>query len=247
MPTPKSKRIVVLQSSYSPSNLVADFNLEMEADFTTHSTVGTANTYEDSSSTGNEQSEYKLAFSIVGGGAIGALTIGFSGQGEDIISGVSVAKTTATSTSQDPTASAGTVTPIASPDHYYERVWQQGVFERDVEQLDQVGGIDMRVKAESGYTVTQTVTSTDPERLIITYEWKNGNGVTMSAGTVSLTAGSSPFGDYTLGEVTVTDDPAPGGARATREGRKALRERIRDTAKALRRERRDARHDRRDR
>jgi hypothetical protein len=27
------------------------------------------------------------------------------------------------------------------------------------ELVDQVGGLDMRVKAESGYTVTQTVTS----------------------------------------------------------------------------------------
>lgn len=246
MPSPKQQRIIVLQSSYSPSSLVADFNMTMEADFTTPNTVGTANTFEDSSSTGNEQSEYKMAFSVVGGGAIGALTISFSGEGQDIISGVSVAKTTATSSSQDPTASTGTVTPIASPDHYYERVWQQAVYERDVEQLDQVGGIDMRVKAESGYTVTQTVTSTDPERLIISYEWKNSNGVTQASGTVSLTAGSSPFGDYTLGEITVTDDPAP-GARATRETRKALRERIRATAKELRRRLREARRDRRDR
>lgn len=243
MPTPKSKRIVVLQSSYSPSNLVADLNLTMDASFTTHTSIATVNTFEDSSTTGAEATEYQMAFSIVGGAAVGALTVSFSGQGDDLATGVGMAKTAA-SLNSNPRAVVGTVTPIPTPDHYYERVWSQPALDGVNELVDQVGGIDMRVKAETGYTVTQTVTSTAEDTLIITYRWADGAGGQLALGTVKLLASSAAHGTYDLGDVTVVDDPAS-GARAT-ESRKSLRERLREIARELRRRRREDRKDRRD-
>jgi hypothetical protein len=233
MPTPKQKRIVVLQSSYSPSNLVANLNLTMDALFTTHSTVTTVNTFEDASTTGTEDTEYQMAFSVVGSGAIGALTVSFSGRGDNLASGVSVAKIAA-SLNSVPRARTTTVTPIPSPDHYFERVWQQPVLDGANTLVDQVGAIDVRVKAESGHTVTQTVTSTAADALILTYLWTDSNGLHLASGTVKLLASSAPFGDYTLGDETVTDDPAQ-GSLGTPEPRKALRMRLRDLARKIRR------------
>jgi hypothetical protein len=233
MPTPKSKRIVVLQSSYSPSNLVANLNLTMDALFTTHSTVTTVNTFEDASTTGTEDTEYQMAFSIVGSGAIGALTVSFSGRGDNLASGVSAAKIAA-SLNSVPRAMTTTVTPIPSPDHYFERVWQQPVLDGANMLVDQIGAIDVRVKAESGHTVTQTVTSTAADELILTYLWTDSNGLHLASGTVKLLASSAPFGDYTLGDETVTDDPAQ-GSLGTPETRKALRIRLRDLARKIRR------------
>ena len=43
MPTPKNKRIVVLQSSYSATNVIANLNLTMNANFTTPGNVTTVN------------------------------------------------------------------------------------------------------------------------------------------------------------------------------------------------------------
>ena len=245
MPTPKQKRIVILESSYSPSSLVANLNLTMDAQFATHTSVATVSTFEDSSTTGTENSEYKMAFSVIGSSAIGSLTVSFMGEGDDAGPGISVAKTTATSTSSDPTASSATVTPIASPTHSYVRGWQQPVLERDVELIDNLGGVDIRVKAESGYNVTQTVTSTADDELILSYLWTDANGLHLSEGTVKFEASSTVLGDYELGEITVTDNPS--SSRLTgEEGRKALRERIRAAAKELRRLRKERRKAARD-
>jgi hypothetical protein len=47
------------------------------------------------------------------------------------------------------------------------------------------------------------------------------------SGTVKLDATSAAQGSYTLGAVTVVDDPPQGAARLAGETRTALRERIR--------------------
>ena len=57
MPTPKSKRIIVLSSSYSPSNIIANLNLTMNATFVTPSNVTTVNVAEEASSSSSESSE----------------------------------------------------------------------------------------------------------------------------------------------------------------------------------------------
>ena len=64
MPTPKNKRIVVLQSSYSATNVIANLNLTMNANFTTPGNVTTVNLLEDSSGTGTEATAYQMSFSI---------------------------------------------------------------------------------------------------------------------------------------------------------------------------------------
>jgi len=215
MPSPKQKRIIVLQSSYAPSKLVANLNLTMDALFTTHAAVTTVNTFEDASTTGTEDTEYQMAFSSVGSGAIGALTVSLRGRGDNLASGVAAAKIAA-SFSSVPRAMSTKVTPIPSPDHSFERVWQQAALDGANPLVDQVGAIEVRVKAESGYTVTQTVTSTAREELILTYRWTNGDGLQLASGTVKLLASSAPFGDYTLGEELVTDDSARLVASASR-------------------------------
>ncbi|MBK7826716.1 hypothetical protein [Nannocystis sp.] len=243
MPTPKNKRIVVLQSSYSATNVIANLNLTMNANFTTPGNVTTVNLLEDSSGTGTEATEYQMSFSIAGAAgsvAIGAITLSFTGEGAELASGVSVAKTSA-STTTVPRGSSGRVTPIATPDAYQERVWSQTALNGTDELVDQVAGIDMRVKAESGYTVTQTVTSWDEDELVVAYEWKNAAGTSFASGTVRLEAASTAQGSYTLGSVVVVDDPPQGASRLAGETRSALRERIRGVTREIRRLRREAR------
>lgn len=240
MPTPKSKRIIVLSSNYSPSDVIANLNLAMNATFTTPANITTVNVTEDSSSAGDEATEYSMTFSVTGGASLGQITLSFSGEGEDLASGVSVTKPSATTTTV-PRATSGTVTPIASPDASHQRVWSQPALNGATELVDQVAGLDMRVKAESGYTVIQTVLQWDDDELIVGYEWKDATGATIVSGTVKLEAVATALGSYTLGDVTVVDDPPQGAQRRAGETRKSLRERIRAVAREIRRRRREGR------
>lgn len=240
MPTPKSKRIIVLSSSYSPSNIIANLNLTMNATFVTPSNVTTVNVAEEASSSSSESSEYSMTFNLVSGAAVGQITLSFSGEGQDLASGVGVAKTSATTTTV-PRASSGTVTPIPSPNAAHSRVWSQPALDGASELVDQVAGLDMRVTAASGYTVTQTVTSWDDDDLIVAYEWKDAAGGTILSGTVRLEAVAAAQGSYTLGDVTVVDDPPRDAQRLAGETRTALRERIREVAREVRARRREAR------
>ncbi len=233
MPTPKSKRTIVLLSSFSSSNEIASLNLEMNASFDSEPNVATVNVTEDTSASDDESTEYQMSFSLATGAPIGEVTLSFTAAGDAPASGVSVAKTRA-NTVTDPVASSGTVTPIPTPDAYFERVWQQAAREGKTELVDQVAGLDVRVKASSGYTVTQTVTSRAEAQLILTYAWKDASGASLVSGTVKLEASSVAYGDYSLGPVTVTDDPAASSREAPRRGREKLRARIRAVARELR-------------
>jgi hypothetical protein len=239
MPTPKTKRIIVLSSSFSSTNIIANLNVTMNATFVTPSNITTVNVTEEAVSSSSESSEYSMTFAVTGGASVGQLTLSFTGEGDDLASGVGVAKTSATTTTV-PRGTAGTVTPIVSPNAFQERVWSQTALNGANELVDQVTGLDMRVKAESGYTVTQTVTSWDDDELIVAYEWKNAAGTSVVSGTVKLEAVSAAQGSYTLADVVVVDDPPQGAQRLAGETRMALRERIREVARAIRARRREA-------
>lgn len=240
MPTPKTKRIVVLQSSYAPANVIANLNVTMNATFATPSNITAVNVSEEPSSSSGETSEYSMTFSITGGGTVGQVTLSFNAEGQDLATGVGVAKTSATTTTV-PRSTAGTVTPIASPSAEHSRVWSQTAQDGANELVDQVTGVDMRVLAGSGYTVTQTVTSWDDDELIVAYAWKDALGATIVSGTVKLEAVAAAQGSYRLGDVVVVDDPPQGAQRVAGESRKALRERTREIMKEIRRRRREAR------
>ncbi len=242
MPSPKVKRIIVIQSSYSSTDVVANLNLTMNASFTTPSTILTSNTLEDASTSSDESSEWSMVFSTAAG-PVGEIVLTFIGLGDDLASGVQVAKTSSTTTTL-PRAVASTVTPIATPDAYYSRVWQQPALSGATELVDQVGALGIQVKAESGFTVSQTVTSTDDDELILTYAWSSPAGPLVS-GTVRLEAASAALGSYTLGDVTVTDDP-PSLSFKAGESRKDLRARLKAMARELREARKAARKDRKD-
>lgn len=66
----------------------------------------------------------------------------------------------------------------------------------------------------------------DDDELIVAYQWQDATGTTIVSGTVKLDATSAAQGSYTLGAVTVVDDPPQGAARLAGETRTALRERI---------------------
>lgn len=243
MPKPKSKRTVLLQSSFSPTSLVGDFNLDMDASFDSAANVATVNIDEDTSTTGNESSEYQMSFALSSGAPIGVITLSFTGSGDAPAPGVSVAKTRA-ATETDPQATSGTVTPLANPDAFYERVWQQAVLDKKDELIDQVCGLDVRVKAATNYTVTQTVTSTAEALLVLTYAWKDASGTALISGTVKLAASSAALGGFDLGPVTVTDDSSRSSREPLSRGSDRLRARVESVTREHRGNRRGNRRDR---
>ena len=202
MPTAKSKRVVDLFSSYSPTNMIASLRLTMEASFTTGASMVTTNLFQDLSTTGNESSRYKMTFRLPTGAIVGELTLGFAGRGENLASGVSVGKT-ATSTF-DPLATTTTVTLLPVPTAHYTRTWQQNALNAGTTLVKQVGYLDVRSVAGSGYIVTQTLTSAAAASLVLTYGWGTMTGALVS-GTVRLDASATPAGIYTLGAATVID------------------------------------------
>lgn len=204
MPTPKTKRDIVLQSSFSATD-VATLSLGVDAQFTTPRATRTVNLFEDSSvGNENEATEYRMTFGP-STAKIGIITLSFTGQGVPAVKELSVTKTRATS-EIDPPPTTEAVTPIANPDASYTRSWQQAALDAGANQMvNQVGGVDVRVKAGDTYSVTQTVTSTATAALVLGYSWKNASGVEIVSGTVTFTASSVAGAGYSLGTATVTD------------------------------------------
>lgn len=204
MPTPKTKRDIVLQSSFSATD-VATLSLGVDAQFTTSRGTNTVNLFEDNSvGNENEATEYQMSFGP-SAGQIGVLTMSFTGQGNPAMKDVRVVKTSAVSTI-DPPPTTSTVTPITSPDASYSRTWQQAALDAGAaEVVNQVGSVDIRVKAGSSYRVTQTVTSTATGQLVLSYAWRSANGADVMSGTVTFTASSVASAGYSLGTATVND------------------------------------------
>ena len=97
MPTPKTKRDIVLQSTFSSTATVATLSLGVDARFTTPNGINTFNLFEDSSSgTSDEATEYQMTFGP-STGAIGVITLSFIGDGELQAPEVRVNKTSAVS------------------------------------------------------------------------------------------------------------------------------------------------------
>lgn len=204
MPTPKAKRDIVLQSTFSAAN-VATLSLGVDASFTTNRGVDTANIFEDSSAgTSNEATEYQMSFTNGSNAPVGQITLSFFGRGDNQTRGLVVNKTSAVS-SIDPTPRTATVTPISNPDASYSRTWQQAALNGTSTMVTQVGGVDVRVKANGGYSVIQTVTSTAIGQLVLSYAFKTATGADVATGTVTLTASSVAGTGYSLGTASVTD------------------------------------------
>lgn len=215
MPTPHSKRTVVLQSS-SNSATVSDLGITMDASFTT--TWTTTTKFEDaSSSSAEETTKYRMKFANNAGAEIGAITLRLVGKGNDPEAGVTLAKTVVRS-DIDPTPGKGGVTPIASPDASFERIWKQAVSDASgKQQVDDVAKLDMRVSQATGYTVGQTVQTQTDNQLVIAYTWLDQNGSAVVSGTVTLDTAVTAGAGYTLGPIRVTDNnPTSGEARTRR-------------------------------
>jgi hypothetical protein len=207
MPTPKTKRDIVLQSTFSSTATVATLSLGVDARFTTPNGINTFNRFEDSSSgTSDEATEYQMTFGA-STGAIGVITISFIGEGELPAPDVRVNKTSAVS-DIDPAPTTTTVTPLPDPSARYTRSWQQAALDQASQLVVQVGGVDVRVKADNGHSVTQTVTSTAIGQLVLTYSWKNRRGAEVIGGSLTFTASSVAGAGYSLGTATVSDSTA---------------------------------------
>ena len=203
MPPPKTKRTIILQAGYSHSDPIADLGVTMDATFTHVNSVRPANLLQDLSTTGNETSRYKISFSL-SGATFAELTLSLAAHGDNLASGVSMTKTSATTTTT-PMATATTVTRLPSPGAHFTRTWQQNALNAGTTLVKQVAYLDVRVTAASGYSVTQTLTSAATNALVLTYSWMDINGVAQVSGTVKLDPLATPSGIYTLGTATVTD------------------------------------------
>lgn len=210
MPSTKSKRDVILKTSIA-SGTAADLNVSYEALF--DSANAGEITYEDESGARDEKTKYKLVFEGASG-PIGTMTIKFVADGVLPTGSSAIVTKPVARYDLDP---AGRETAVAQLTAYaasYERIWKQNLRDasRD-EVVDNVVKLDVRVDAASGYTVTQTVKSTDPGELVLLYEWATPAAVAVS-GSVTLTPSLVPAAGYTAGNIRITDnDPTSGSAR----------------------------------
>lgn len=209
MPNPKSKRFIVLQSSFNAAT-VSTFNLTMDASFTTSG--GTTNKFEDvSADNSEEKSKYRMKFTNAAGGEIGCLTLRLVGKGEPK-GGVTVDKVDARS-DIDPSPTITSVTLIQTPAASFERIWKQLASDGSGTEVDNVAKLDMRVSAAAGFIVNQTVTSQANNQLIISYSWASGAGPIVT-GTVTLDTSATAGTGYRLGRIRVTDNnPTTGEER----------------------------------
>lgn len=202
MPTPKMKRDVILKTSVAAGS-AADLTISMDASFST-TVNGTTITYEDeSSSSAEEKTKYKLVFANVGGATIGTMTVKFVGN-PDPSSGASVALVRA-GYDFDPAGTQGNVNIITAPTHSFERIWKQAVLSGSTEIVDNVAKIDIRVTAGSGITVTQTLDTAKDNTLKVNYSWSDPAVGAVASGSVTFGSSVSAGTGYTTGPIRITD------------------------------------------
>ncbi|WAS97882.1 hypothetical protein [Nannocystis punicea] len=190
---------------------VANLDIDLNATFTTALT-GTTITWEDESS-GNpeEKTKFKMSFLNVGGANVGALTVKLVGNPCPDVP-ATVTKTARQVT--DPTAISGNVTLLDPADDTFERVWRQAVNNSRVQVLDNVAKVDIRVKAETGYTVNQAVGTATDNSLIVNYSFLDATGTAVVSGSVQFDTVATAAAGYTLGNVRIVDTDS--GARTRR-------------------------------
>lgn len=213
MPSTQSKRDVILKSSVTV-NTVADLNLSMEALF---DAPAVEITYEDAGDLDEEErTKYKMVFSTASGTPVGCVTLRLIGNPVPADgSGVTVSETLARYDFV-PTARETSVALIAAPAASFERVWKQNAKDASrAEVVDNVAKLDVRVAAQSGFTVVQTVRSTDDNELVLLYEWSGAASGVAVSGSVTLSSSAAAGAGYTLGKIRVTDNN-PSGAAARR-------------------------------
>jgi hypothetical protein len=201
MPTPKMRRDLVLKTGVTAGN-VAQLDIDMIGSFTTALTGTTIQWEDESSGNPEEKSKFKMAFLNVGGANVGALTVRLVGNPCPDV------PATVTKTARqvcDPTATTGSVTLLDPADHSFERVWRQAVSNARVQVLDNVAKIDVRVKAETGYTVNQSVGTATDNQLIVNYAFVDAAGTSVVAGSVRFDTVATAAAGYTLGNIRIVD------------------------------------------
>jgi hypothetical protein len=215
MPTSQSKRTIVLKSSFSAAT-VSELNVDADAQFNV--TAGsTTNKFQDASGTGEEDiTKASMTFANAAGQVIGELTFRVVGRGDPGPAGVTIDKVTRSVIS--PAAGKGNVQMIDNPDQSYERIWKQAALDsQDVEYVDDIAKLDMRVDAAAGYTVDQAVQTQTDNQLVIAYTWTDANGAPAVSGTVTFATSISVGSGYHAGRIRVTDNNP--STREERRGR----------------------------
>jgi len=211
MPTPQSKRTVVMQSSLQAS-AVATLFVTLDATFTTDAAA--VNTFDDASAGSDERTRYRLKFVAYSGVDIGEITLRLIAKGDVGQDDVEVAKSLARE-EMEPAAAAATVTLLVTPTASFERVWKQAALDREGrESIDHLCALDVRARPAAGHVVHQTVTTQDDDQLVLDYTWHDAAGATVVTGKVVLDTAASAGGDHRLGRIRVTDnDPTTGEDR----------------------------------
>ncbi|WP_096332514.1 hypothetical protein [Nannocystis exedens] len=181
---------------------VANLDIDLNASFTTELTGTTITWEDDSSSDPEEKTEFKMSFLNVGGANVGALTVKLVGNPCPDVA-ATVTKTARQTT--DPTATSGSVALLDPADDTYERVWRQAVSNSRVQVLDNVAKVDIRVKAEAGYTVNQAVGSATDNTLIVNYSFVDATGTAVVSGSVRFDTVATAAAGYTLGNIRIVD------------------------------------------
>lgn len=210
MPSTQSKRIVVLKSDVAATN-VSELNLSMEAIF---DAPASEITYEDAGDLDEEErTKYKMIFKSAAGATIGTVTLRLIGNpipADGSGAAVSVARA---GYSFVPDARETNVALLPSPAASFERVWKQNARDASrVEVVDNVAKLDVRVIAESGFSVAQTLRSAGDNELVLIYEWSGAASGVAVSGSVTLSSSAVAGAGYTLGKIRVTDNNPSGAA-----------------------------------
>lgn len=195
------KRDALLKTGVTAGS-VSDLDLEMTATFTTNLTGTTIKFDDESAGSPEEKTKYRMAFANAFGSTVGVLTVKFVGNPEpDVPATVQkVARDIF-----DPPETTGNVTMLDPADDTYERIWKQAVSQGRTQIVDNVGKIDIRVKAETGYTVNQSVGTATDNSLIVNYSFLDANGTAVVTGNVRFDSTVRAYTGYTLGNIRVTD------------------------------------------
>lgn len=209
MPITKDKRDIVINTKVAATNADAsDVTSDLDINFS--SSAGTVLYFKDALPTDpKERSRHRIEFLDATGTKLGEIAVKYVVKSNADTQTYLVEQTMGRSIF-DPQP-AGTKAGLPrDPEVAFERTWQQCIKDSGgADAFKQVAKLDARFDLEDTrtYSVSQTVQSADNNTVVVAYAMTDQSGTTLASGTVSMTATSTATAPFSLGDITVVDDP----------------------------------------
>ncbi len=209
MPMTKDKRDIVINTKLAATGTTAS-HVESSLDLEFDSEVGATLYFKDAlPNDPRERSRHRIVFMDATGSALAEIAVKFVVK-TNSDNGLYRVEQTLARSDFDPQPAGQQARLPDDPTVAFERTWKQPLFDVVGTQVAKhVGRVDSRFNVEDTrtYQISQTISSADDHKIVIAYALTDPRGRVVAGGSASFEIRASAAATYSLGAITIVDDP----------------------------------------